>query len=59
MYNDKKLRTATGEDVYRAQGAIAILNSLLDLPIEIREYQKQAGKKSPDGTIPIAKVGGA
>ena len=59
MFNDKKLRTATGEDVYRAQGAIAILNTLLDLPLEIRAYQKQVGVKGPDGVVTMRKVGGA
>lgn len=58
LFNDKILREATGEAIYRAQGAIKILNSLLDLPHEIRAYQKQVGTKGPDGVIPMQKVGG-
>ena len=37
---EKRLHRGDGNDVYRAQGATAILNLLLDLEKDIRQYEK-------------------
>ena len=56
-YNNRELRKASEQkDMFRNQGAIAILETLLTLPALVREHQKARLTKGPDGKMLQNKV---